>query len=104
MEYGRGFLDGTNHVPAGHFVSDFGHGHELPFFLPVQLGHINTPADSIPGQFIDFLQRPLDPIENTFDQARCQFYGHGHPGGFHRFPRSQAGRFFVYLNGGFIIP
>lgn len=103
VEHRRGFLDRTDHITAGDLIPRFGHRHELPFLFPVQFGHFHPPADPVPGQFIDFFQRALDPVEDAFDQPGSQFHTHGRPGGFHRFPRPQAGRFFVNLDRSLII-
>ena len=103
VQYGRSFLHRTDHIAAGNGIAHFGHGHELPFLLPVQFGHFDAPADPVAGQLIDFFQRPLDSVENAFDQPGSQFHAHGNPGGFHRFPRPQAGGLFIDLDGSFIV-
>ena len=78
-------------------------GNKLPFFITFQGRNLNTPLQVVAsGRLHDIIQRSLDPVINTGDQARPEFHRQRNLHRFHRFPRSESGGLLIYLNGGFV--
>ena len=103
LDYDYGFLDGSEDIAGLHLVAGLYGGNKLPFFITFQGRNLNPPLQVVAsGRLHDIIQRSLDPVINTGDQARPEFHRQRNLHRFHRFPRSESGGLLIYLNGGFV--
>ena len=79
LSYNHGFLYGTKDISAFYFIADLGCRHKFPFLITFQGRHLNTTFQAVAsGCLHNIIQRSLDTIVDTGDQARTQFHGKGY--------------------------
>ena len=94
-----GFLHGAQDVAHDNLVANLSSSVEVPFFLVVQRGYLDTAGDVAACDFANLGQRTLDTVEDTGQYARSQLDRHRCAGGFHIVAGTDACGFFIYLNG-----
>ena len=95
-----GLLHRAQHIAGHHFGAGLHQGLEFPFVLPGQRRCLDTAGDGIPRLFADLFQRALDAVIDLADQAGPQLHRQRRASGIHLFPRADACRLFIDLDGG----
>ena len=94
------FLHHADDCARHHLVAWRHARFEIPADFTIQRGYFHTACNPF-ANFIAYLgQRPLDSVENGFDQPRPQFHRKWRAGAFYRLAIAQAAGFLVDLYAG----